>query len=277
MSNQPFKYLLSDFSGGDVVFRRKLVESDYRMHWHDCCELELILSGSGIQRLNGVDYELSGGVIYLLTQADCHSIHVREPLDVAGIMFDDSIISERLYERILAYETLGKNLCARLCGRSFKAAMGLLDALVGESGRGGDFGDMYIGHIIDCLIIELLRSCTSGGAAIEKSPIGRAVLYLHRHFAEDITLDTLANLTHLSRSYFSELFRDSTGHTFKGYLIDLRMRNACRLLANTDMSVTDICYACGFESFSNFMRTFKARLGKTPLGFRSEYRRPREG
>lgn len=276
MSNQPIKYSLSDFSRGDIVFRRKLVESDYRMHWHDCCELEVILSGSGIQRLNGVDYELSSGSIYLLTQADWHSIQVHEPLDVAGIMFDDNIISERLYERVLTYETLNKNLCSKLSGAGFRSVMGLLDALMGESGRGGDFGDMYACHIIECLIIEVLRCHVSSGAAIEKSPVSRAVLYLHRHFSEDITLDTLANLTHLSRSYFSELFRNATGHTFKSYLIDLRMRNACRLLANTDMSVTDVCFSCGFESFSNFMRTFKARIGSTPLGFRAGYKNIQE-
>ena len=54
------------------------------------------------------------------------------------------------------------------------------------------------------------------------------------------------------------------------------MRNACRLLANTDMSVTDVCFSCGFESFSNFMRTFKARVGSTPLGFRAGYKNIQE-
>ena len=87
-----------------------------------------------------------------------------------------------------------------------------------------------------------------------------------------MTLDTLAALTHLSRNYFSELFSSSTGRTFKSYLIDLRLRQACRLLANTDMSVTDVCYASGFDSFSNFMRTFKSRHKVTPLKFREDNR-----
>lgn len=275
MTKQPEKYSIDDFGAGSIAIRHKLIDRDYRQHWHECCELEMILSGRGSQILNGVGYPLSKGEIYMLTPADCHSIHVDEPLDIIGIMFDERMITPSVYEQILTHETMGANLTANFAGRSFTAAKALLDALIaGTQDTAVPDGNeyMYMCHIIDCLLIQLLRCFRSDGRKAGKSPVGTAILYLHSHYMEDLTLDEVAGITHLSRNYFSELFRESTGKTFKSYLIDLRMRAACRMLANSDMSVTDICFACGFESFSNFMRTFKSRFGVSPLKFRQDNR-----
>ena len=279
MTKQPEKFSISDFCCGSIVIKHKLIDYDHKLHWHECCELELILSGRGRQVLNGVEYTLSKGEMYMLTPADCHSIYIDEPLDIIGIMFEERMITPSIYEQILTRETMGTNLTANLSGQSFTAAKSLMDALI--AGTGVETRDivepdeteyMYMCHIIDCLLIQLLRFCRPDGRTAGKSPVSTAILYLHSHYAEDLTLDEVAGITHLSRNYFSELFRESTGRTFKSYLIDLRMRAACRMLANSDMSVTDICFACGFESFSNFMRTFKSRFGVSPLKFRQENR-----
>ncbi len=276
MRRQQFKYSISDFSSKRISVAYKSVRNDFRLHWHDCCELELILSGRGSQVLNDTEYPLVPGTLYMLTEADCHSIRVTEPMQIIGIMFDEKHISPSVYERVLTREMLGQNLTAVLEGKAFRAVHSLMEALMcADSGENdlteSELGEMYVGHIIDCILIELLGSFAKSSPEPSRSradALGKSILYLHRHFTEPVTLADLAELTHLSRSYFSELFRESTGMTFKSYLIGLRLRSACRLLANTSMSVTDICFASGFESFSHFMRTFKARFGVTPLRFR---------
>ena len=272
MNEQRDKYSISDLSVSGIVIRRKAVPEDFRLHWHDCCELEFVCSGSGVQVLNGIEFPLRSGEMYMLTPADCHSIHVFEPLDIIGVMFEDRVISPGLYERVLTQESLGINMIARMENKSDIAVRGLVDALMCESERDSDpeLSEKYIGNILDCLIIELLRSCADDTCRLANTPVSTAILYLHRHYTERITLERLAELTHLSRNYFSELFKSTTGKSFKSYLIDLRLKNACRLLANTDLSVTDICFKCGFESFSNFMRTFKLRYETSPLRFRAE-------
>lgn len=276
MIKAPLQYCISDFSGKNILIRHKLVDRDFRLHWHQCCEIEFVLSGKGSQLLNNTSYEMSPGTLYMLTPADCHSIEVIEPIDIVGIMFEDKLISRTIYERILTLETLGSNLNAKLEGQSLSAVNGFFGALLGEDriistdASENAFGELYVSHLIDCILVELLRSCPEAANGIDKSQIGTAILYLHSHYTETITLDTLAALTHLSRNYFSELFSASTGTSFKSYLIELRLRHARRLLANTDMSVTDICYSSGFDSFSNFMRTFKNKFGQTPLRFRAE-------
>lgn len=278
MSDQPLKYSISDFTGKNLSVRRKNVDSDYRLHWHHCCEIELVISGRGSQVLNGSEYELLPGTLYMLTEADCHSVKVDQPLDIINVMFEDKLITKEIYEHLLTCEMLGLNLVAKLDGHSLLSVRSFLDSILSEDDRTEldtsetKFGTMYVGHLIDCILIELLRSCGEAALGIAKSSISTAILYLHSHYTEPVTLETLAAVTHLSRNYLSEIFREFTGSTFKSYLIELRLRHACRLLANTDLNVTDICYASGFESLSNFMRIFKKRFDTTPMRFRIENR-----
>ena len=266
----PIKYAIPGSKNPSFSAVRKSVSSSYSLHWHYCCEIEFILGGRGSQILNGTKYDLLPGTVYMLTPADCHSVEAYETLDIAGIMFEEKLVSKSLYEKILTFETLGRDLCTRLSGRSFTSVNSFVGSLLAENVREPDeFSDIYISHLLDCILVELLRNGPSAPPGIEKSQISAAILYLHSHYTENVTLDTLAAVCHLSRNYLSELFKASTGSTFKSYLIELRLRHACRLLASTDMTVTDICYASGFDTFSNFMRRFRARFGQTPLDFRA--------
>ena len=271
---QQFKYSISDFTPGSISVKRKRVDADYRLHWHDCCEAELITGGSGAQILNGNEYPLRPGDLYMLTPADCHSIKVYEPLTIVGAMFEERYISPAIYERILTRETLGLDTIARLDETHARITERLFDALRQEHEASPDgmteLGELYAGRLLDCILSDLLRGCSDDTHSAAKSQIGQTVLFIHSHYSEHITLTDVAERAHLSAGYFSEVFKNATGQTFKSYLTGLRMRNACRMLANTDMSVTDICYACGFESFSNFMRAFKKYNQISPLRFRME-------
>ncbi|MBE6611941.1 MAG: helix-turn-helix transcriptional regulator, partial [Ruminococcaceae bacterium] len=202
-------------------------------------------------------------------------IKVYRPLIILGVMFDERYISPAIYERILTRETMGLDHIAQLDDRQRNVTAQLFEVLrcvyEGKPEKAETpLGEMYAGRLLDCLLIDVLRSCSDETRSVAKSQIGSAILHIHSHYNERITLESAAERVHLSAGYFSELFKDSTGQTFKSYLTEHRMRNACRMLANTDMSVTDICYACGFESFSNFMRIFKKYQGTSPLKFRAE-------
>ena len=83
-----------------------------------------------------------------------------------------------------------------------------------------------------------------------------------------ITLDETAEHVHLHPSYFSTLFKQSTGSSFKEYLNMVRIEESKRLLANTDFSIIDIAIAAGFEDQSYFSKVFKKYTGITPKQYR---------
>ena len=94
--------------------------------------------------------------------------------------------------------------------------------------------------------------------------IKKAIQYISRNFASDITLKDVANHVHLNPAYFSTIFKQSTGSSFKEYLNMVRIEESKRLLTNTNYSVIDISIAAGFEDQSYFSKVFKKYTGLTP-------------
>ena len=131
---------------------------------------------------------------------------------------------------------------------------------------------------------ELLRFfwllCESGSIfTVSRNASGNAELirpaiqYITENYAEPITIDALAELTHLSRSYFMSCFRQAAGMGAIEYVNQVRARAAVKLLRSTERGIADIAYECGFRNLSNFNRQFRNIAGVTP----SEYRRSTNG
>ncbi len=98
--------------------------------------------------------------------------------------------------------------------------------------------------------------------------IREAMHYISQHYMDKITLDEVAEYVHLSASYFSGLFKDICGSSFKEYLNMVRIEESKRLLTNTEYSVMDIAIATGFSDQNYFTKVFKKYTGLTPTEFR---------
>lgn len=100
--------------------------------------------------------------------------------------------------------------------------------------------------------------------------IKNIIAYIHRHYYERIRLTDLANQFFINANYLSIIFRKTTGKTFSQYLAEIRMKNACELLKNTDMSIEEICYNVGYTDYYGFIKAFKRLYGITPSKFKNE-------
>lgn len=98
--------------------------------------------------------------------------------------------------------------------------------------------------------------------------IKKAMLYISDHFNTQLTLEDTAAYVHLHPSYFSTLFKQVTGSSFKEYLNMVRIEESKRLLSNTDFSIINIAVSVGFEDQSYFSKVFKKYTGLTPKPFR---------
>ena len=97
--------------------------------------------------------------------------------------------------------------------------------------------------------------------------------YINENYMYELKLETLADLANMSQSSFSRFFRMHTGRTLSDYIIDVRMGFASRLLLNTEESVANISFKCGYNNLSNFNRIFKRKKGCSPSEFREQYRK----
>ena len=106
----------------------------------------------------------------------------------------------------------------------------------------------------------------------EGKRMGDIFQYTMDNFHKEVTLNNVANIANMTPNAFCRYFKQRTTKTFVNFLIDIRIGNACKLLAkNNDLSITEISYKSGFNNLANFNRKFKFLKGVTP----SEYRKKR--
>ena len=91
--------------------------------------------------------------------------------------------------------------------------------------------------------------------------------YLEAHYADEITLEDVAEQVNISPQYFSKLIKKNTGFNFTEWLSMIRIQKAKELLTNTNLTVKEVCFKVGYKDPNYFSRIFKKRMGMTP----SEY------
>lgn len=93
--------------------------------------------------------------------------------------------------------------------------------------------------------------------------------YILKDLNEELRMSVIARQLEMSEPAFSRFFKRTTGHTFVDLTRKLRIQRACRLLLQSRLSVSDICFEVGYANLSNFNRHFRHEMAETP----SEYRK----
>ena len=129
-------------------------------------------------------------------------------------------------------------------------------------------------------LIELLSLLNKIGSSTpmpaknhaENPMIHQILEYIHEHFTETITVDSIAANFHITASHLAHLFKKQTGISLWNYVILQRLRHANALMAK-DISAEEACYAAGFNNYANFYRLYKKHTGTTP----TEYKKQNKG
>lgn len=96
--------------------------------------------------------------------------------------------------------------------------------------------------------------------------------FIEEHSGEELSLRRVAKAVNIHPNYLSERFKQVTGVNFVEYVACTRFKEACRLLDNAKLKISDIAFAAGFQSLSQFNRVFKKLCGKSPTQFRAAKR-----
>jgi AraC-like DNA-binding protein len=94
--------------------------------------------------------------------------------------------------------------------------------------------------------------------------------HINKNFKEHISLDEIAEIVSMTVPAFCRYFKKTTGKTFTKLVNEYRVVHATKLLAESNMSVTDVSFECGFNNFSHFNKLFKEFTGKSASIYRSE-------
>jgi AraC-like DNA-binding protein len=115
-----------------------------------------------------------------------------------------------------------------------------------------------------------METCREAPSELETTRMDRALAYINENISQKLTLGQVSRSVGLAPAVFSRFFSKVTRKTFSRYVLELRISNACNLLLETSMSVSEICYHSGFNNLSNFNRLFKKVKQTSPRKFRNE-------
>ena len=268
------------------VADRHKKEFDYPIHCHDIMELNFVENAAGARRVVGDSSEVIGDCdLVLITSSDlehvweqheCKSDDIHEVTVQFYIHFED----EHTPFRTNPYKSIYRMMMRAKRGLAFRmsAIMTIYPRLVKLASIDDKF---LMAHELMYILHELSKFddayelASSTFAKVEVSSESRRVLkvkdFINTHINDELRLEQLANLVGMTPTAFSRFFKLRTGKTLSEYIVDIRLGHAARLLLDTNDSVSEICWNCGFNTLSNFNRLFRKRKGCSPTEFREKY------
>ncbi|MCU7550091.1 AraC family transcriptional regulator [Chitinophagaceae bacterium LB-8] len=107
--------------------------------------------------------------------------------------------------------------------------------------------------------------------ASETDRMNKVYEYVLKNFRKKINLADMASLLHMTPTSFSRYFTMKSNKTFSRFLSEIRIKHACKLLIETDSSIEQVCYECGFNTLSNFNMQFKEIMSQKPSEYKKEF------
>ena len=130
-----------------------------------------------------------------------------------------------------------------------------------------DFSHMSVEEIEKLLanyLCSLLQNVPGVGSRRYSEHIQKALSYIHEHFAEDFSLNDLAENLHVSPTHLSRLFRKELETSFIDYLVTYRIERAQQMLLHNNLDLKTISEKTGFHGYNYFLRAYKEKTGHTP-------------
>jgi len=280
-----------------VSFEGRSIEWDYRLrreapfsgfyHWHPCFEVLFVHEGAGTVIVNQIAYEIRRGMMFVFQPFQLHKVYPKPGPDRPYIRTKLHFVPEEMADKLKhfpqRYGVLQRLWEERnaMFAWDLREHVDYVEQLFQryEKLRAGEAGSSEEDDALLLLqLLSVVQEADSGSehgdsAGIVRRPLRyseKIMRWIEEHFAEEISLERIAEETHLSKFYVSRIFRAETGSSLTDYLTARRIKHACRLLQTTTLPVERIGAEVGLPDASYFVQLFKKVIGTTPLKYRNQ-------
>lgn len=250
------------------------------LHSHSFSELFFITNGSGYFVAEGEKFPIERNDLIIINP---HVQHTEQSLStssleyivlgIEGLVFtldgtgsqsDTAVLSATASGKVQKYKIQSSDVYA------------YLNIMLEEVSKKGENYETICQHLLAVLLIRILRheslTIVPQRDTIANRECAQIKNYIDANYSDNITLNSLANMTHMNKYYMVHAFTKQTGLSPINYLMQKRLHMGKSLLESSNHSIADIAEMLGFSSQSYFSQAFKKAVGQTPAQYRRENR-----
>lgn len=254
------------------------------LHGHaDFSELVIVLDGSAFQVVENDAYPIAKGDVFVLDKYTSHSYTNAENFKICNVMFRPEALFEQLphirqnagFQALFIlepYYAKHHQFCSRfrLKPEDFSSIQKMLAEMIHEHTQKLEcWQTLLYGKFIQlCTILSRLYQDSEQNHADDVIKLATAVAYIEKKFCTDISLSGLAQMTGYSERQFHRLFKSAFSVPPSQYITNLRLQKAQLLLKNSNQTIGEISWECGYTDQNYFSRIFKKNIGLTPTEYK---------
>lgn len=270
------RFFNSDF---DIFINREMESFSLSQHTHDFVEISYVEEGSGYHYIEDQMIPIKRGDLFVIPIGTSHVF--RPSSRDKQLVIYNCIFRTRLLEQLrhvvcessILYDFLYDDTPAGVKWLQFQDKYDkFLSVMYGMYWEFLKKGPMYefliLGQLIQ--VLAMLQRYESDGSLVSTptNNMDDAIQYINEHFAENITVQHVAERSFMSPSHFQRLFKKTTGVTFMQYLQNIRIQRCCELLKSTQIPIQEAANQVGYQDMKFFHALFRKKTGVTPRQYR---------
>lgn len=283
------KYILKEITplgGNDLFIANHWPDNqmDFPLHFHEDYELNLTLHVRGKRTVGNLveDFTEKDLVITNPNVLHCYKrgeSYANVRCEVVVVQFSKNLPSWGIFDTD-QLRNIRNLLCQPAPGLKFseETAEAVRERLLRlPRTEGFEAVQLFFGilHELACADrtqVELIGVQSSDSTLPHSRRINKIVQFVEKNYHHKISLEDVGELVGMSASSVSRFFKQRTRHNFWDYLNGFRIDRAAQMMIETEHTISEISYACGFNNISNFNRVFRERIGTTPSDYRNKFK-----
>lgn len=260
-----------DFMPGDrnIEIEKLLRCIDIPQHQHNFTEFAYVVCGQCVHRINGADHIQGQGTFVAIPPTYTHALYPEEDCLCLTIKIRNEFLQSLNIPRLLDF----LYPLSFSCGDD-EFVRNTIAALWEQQESGLPYFEQIMEQLFQTLMLYIeqrfhVEVQFLTGKAVKDKRILEILSFMMDNYST-ITLQSVARQFHYNPAYFSRIFHEQIGSTFSATLKEYKLRQAAKLLLETDQKLSDICAEVGYGDVTQFSRSFRELFGSTPSKYRKD-------
>lgn len=220
--------------------------------------------GNGVIRVEGREYRLGPNEAFCIPRFRGHRYWACEdnPWSILWVHFkgDDTRYFPLDEKKVITFSSVHE-------GNRMMFLFELLFRVLDGNYTLGNF--IYISQVLSLILAEIYQREKQHSTQEQNRHVTKVVRYMYKHIYENLTLEEIAEEFELSKSYLNAIFQKYTRHSPVDFFINLKMKEACKILRSSDLYIYQVAQKLGYADQYYFSRIFKKVVGISPKEYKN--------